>query len=79
MIKRFIAPERRAADQVLNRAAYRERIRNHEGAISRGSKADVDVSQTQIQNARNLRDTDGVFWFVVSYSKVGGPDRIPET
>jgi hypothetical protein len=76
---RYRPPERRAAESVLERASYRDRIRNDLGAMSRGSKADSDISQVPVTSSRSLRDpADGLFWFVVGYSKVGGPDKVPE-
>lgn len=80
MIERWRTPERREAERVLRDRARRERVRDHEGAISRGRKADIDVSQLTITKARNLRDpSDGEYWFVVGYSKVGGGDKVPPT
>lgn len=73
-------PELRGALEALDKANNRNHRREIGGVISRGRKADLDQSQLVIDDARQLRDPeDNRFWFVVGYSKVGGPDKIPPT
>jgi hypothetical protein len=80
MEQRYNKPELVNGRTALNRMVDRRRKREHRGVISRGRKANLDESQLVFDSARQLRDPDdGLFWFIPGYSKVGGPDKIPET
>lgn len=77
-MRQYRRTEMRGALEALEISAARYKRRKLDGHIGRGASASSDVGQLIIGGGRNLRDpSDGEMWFVVGYSKVGGPDKIP--
>jgi len=80
MEQRYNKPELAGAKAALTKLADRHYKRHQRGTISRGRKANLDESQLVFESARQLRDPeDGLFWCLPGYSRVDGPDKIPET
>lgn len=78
-MRRYRKIELAQALESLETAADRHQKRTLDGAISRGKHSAFDPSQLNITSSRSLKDPeDGLYWFVIGYSKVGGPDKIPE-
>lgn len=62
----------------FRRQADLERKAGNRPITTRGRhlESGVDWHQLPMRSSNNLVASDGVFWFVPGYSKVGGPDRV---
>ncbi len=79
------------AIESLRRQVELERKASIRGPISlsRRAEASVDLSQLSVNKVLSLRITEagngatvadiGKFWFTPGYSRVGGPDIVPES
>ena len=84
-----MTPEAKRLRDARREHAKQMRASGPHGVLSRQRVTNVDVNQLRIRDGQQLRilaagngatiDDIGKFWFVPGYSRVGGPDIIPDS